>query len=105
MSRTEHTAVVGAGPIGNGIAQAFATQGHEVIFFDPDSQHLANAVRKIKANQRFKAENGLVHFDDIDPTIKDIQLAKTIKKTITGGKVCHRSRVRQSETEYVVPEY
>lgn len=86
MSRTEHIAVVGAGPMGNGIAQVFATKGHEVIFFDPDVQYLTSAVRKIRANLRFLAENGLVHVDDIDPTIERIRLGKSLKETITGAR-------------------
>lgn len=86
MSRTEHIAVVGAGPMGNGIAQVFATKGHEVIFFDPDPQYLNSAIRKIRVNLHFLADNGLVHVDDIDPTIERIRLGKNLKETITGAR-------------------
>jgi 3-hydroxybutyryl-CoA dehydrogenase len=86
MSRTEHIAVVGAGPIGNGIAQVFATKGHEVIFFDPDPQYLNAAIHKIRANLRLLAKNSLVHVDGIDPTIERIRLGKSLKETITGAR-------------------
>lgn len=72
--------------MGNGIAQVFATKGHEVIFFDPDSQYLNGAIRKIRANLRFLAENSLVHVDDIEPTIERIRLGKSLKETITGAR-------------------
>lgn len=86
MSRTEHIAVVGAGPMGNGIAQVFATKGHEVIFFDPDPQYLEGTIRKIRANLRFLAENSLVHVSDIEPTIERIRLGKSLEETITGAR-------------------
>ena len=86
MSRTEHIAVVGAGSMGNGIAQVFATRGHEVIFFDPDTQLLTGSVQKIRANLRFLAENGLGHMDDIDPTIERIRLGKSLKEAVTGAR-------------------
>jgi 3-hydroxybutyryl-CoA dehydrogenase len=86
MSRTEHIAVIGAGSMGNGVAQVFATRGHEVTFFDPDPQHLASAVRHIKANMRFLAENGLVHVDDIEPSIERIRLGRSLKESITGAR-------------------
>ena len=86
MSRTEHIAVVGAGPMGNGIAQVFATRGHEAIFFDPDPQFLNSAIRKIRANLGFLAENSLVHVDDIEPTIERIRLGKSLEETISGAR-------------------
>jgi 3-hydroxybutyryl-CoA dehydrogenase len=86
MSPTEHIAVIGAGPMGNGIAQVFATKGYDVLIFDPDPQYLNGAIRQIRANLRFLTENDLVQVDDIDPSIERIRLGKSLKETITGAR-------------------
>jgi 3-hydroxybutyryl-CoA dehydrogenase len=98
MSPTEHIAVIGAGPMGNGIAQVFATKGYDVIFYDPDPQYLNGAIRKIRANFRFLAENDFVQVDDIDPSIERIRLAQSLKEAITGARfvveaVAHKLRL------------
>lgn len=50
MNRAEHIAIIGAGLMGTGIAQAFAVAGHDVSLFDPDGEALARVPRTIARN-------------------------------------------------------
>lgn len=50
MTGTKHIAVIGAGLMGTGIAQAFAVAGHDVSLYDPDNEALARAPRTIARN-------------------------------------------------------
>jgi 3-hydroxybutyryl-CoA dehydrogenase len=53
-------AVIGAGLMGHGIAQEFAVAGYEVSLVDTDSEVLAGAVDRIRANLHKMVELGLV---------------------------------------------
>jgi 3-hydroxybutyryl-CoA dehydrogenase len=86
MSPTEHIAVIGAGPMGYGIAQVFATKGYDVLIFDPDPQYLSGAIRQIRANLCFLAEHGLVQADDIDPFLERIRLGQSLREAIKGSR-------------------
>ena len=52
MKQSLNVAVLGAGLMGHGIAQAFAASGHSVAISDPDSNTLASALGRIEANLR-----------------------------------------------------
>ena len=52
MKQSLNVAVLGAGLMGHGIAQAFAASGHSVAISDPDGNTLASALRRIEANLR-----------------------------------------------------
>ena len=43
MSKSEHIAIVGAGLMGHGLAQVFASKGHEVRLTDVNATVLAGA--------------------------------------------------------------
>jgi len=52
MKQPLNIAVLGAGLMGHGIAQAFAASGHSVAISDPDPNILASAIQRIEANLR-----------------------------------------------------
>lgn len=52
MSSASRIAIVGAGLMGKGIAQAFALAGHDVSLFDPDAETLAQAPESIADSLR-----------------------------------------------------
>ena len=52
MKQPLNIAVLGAGLMGHGIAQAFAASGHSVAITDPDPNILASAIQRIEANLR-----------------------------------------------------
>jgi len=45
-------AVIGAGLMGHGIAQAFVVAGHEVAIYDPDPGRREGVLTRVKANLR-----------------------------------------------------
>ena len=52
MKQPLNIAVLGAGLMGHGIAQAFAASGHSVAISDPDPSTLASTLQRIEANLR-----------------------------------------------------
>jgi len=52
MPAQARIAVVGAGLMGHGIAQVFATHGHGVDVYDPDGAVLAQVHDRIRGNLR-----------------------------------------------------
>lgn len=50
MKEKLSVAVLGAGPMGHGIAQVFAEFGHVVTVYDPDGEALASVSRRIETN-------------------------------------------------------
>ena len=57
-------AVIGAGTMGHGIAQVFATAGLQVALTDSDGETLGKAVRRIQANLETCIRCGLVDEDE-----------------------------------------
>jgi 3-hydroxybutyryl-CoA dehydrogenase len=49
---TDQVAIVGAGLMGHGLAQVFATAGHPVTIHDPDETALASSTDRIESNLR-----------------------------------------------------
>jgi 3-hydroxybutyryl-CoA dehydrogenase len=86
MARSEHIAVVGAGLMGHGIAQVFASRGHEVALTDTDGKVLACSLDRIRSNLRFMVENGIGTDDDIESAIENIRLKSDLKETVSGAR-------------------
>jgi 3-hydroxybutyryl-CoA dehydrogenase len=101
MSRTEHIAVIGAGSMGYGIAQIFATNGNEVILYDSDPAVLEEAVHHIRSNLIFLLNNKLFLAESIEPAMACIRQGSSLKETVTGARfvieaVDDELRVKQS---------
>ncbi len=65
---TSHIAVIGAGLMGHGIAQEFATAGYTVHLHDITHEKLATAQAQIERNLHLLAENGIITTEKIAPT-------------------------------------
>ena len=59
-------AVIGAGLMGHGIAQIFASRDYEVRLLDTTDEILAQAVENIRSNLTMMAQSGLVSDGEID---------------------------------------
>jgi 3-hydroxybutyryl-CoA dehydrogenase len=79
-------AVVGAGTMGNGIAQVFAQRGHGVTLRDLSEDILAAALAKIDKSLAKLAEKG-----KIEPQDRDAALARI--RTVTDLGACSESRL------------
>jgi len=72
-TESENIAVIGAGLMGHGIAQIFAVRGHTVCITDVDEAALRNAIRNVRANLVFLAENGIGEASAIDKVLSKIR--------------------------------
>jgi 3-hydroxybutyryl-CoA dehydrogenase len=84
--RSEHIAIVGAGPMGQGIAQVFASGGHEVILFDPDQYVLEEAIEEIRGNLTVLSKHGLCLQEEIESTLEQIKPASSLKKAVANAR-------------------
>ena len=65
--------VIGAGLMGHGIAQEFASAGYHVFMHDVTEAHLETARTQIENNLGVLAENGVIAKESIAPTLQRIQ--------------------------------
>lgn len=86
MARSEHIAVIGAGLMGHGIAQVFASRGHEVALTDVDEKVLAYSLDRIRSNLGFMVENGIGTDDDMESAIGNIRIEADLKETVSGAR-------------------
>jgi 3-hydroxybutyryl-CoA dehydrogenase len=66
MAYFERVAVVGAGTMGNGIAQTFAQHGSQVTLIDIDAKSLEKGLANIRASLDKFASKGTITKDDAD---------------------------------------
>jgi 3-hydroxybutyryl-CoA dehydrogenase len=86
MARSEHIAIIGAGLMGHGIAQVFASKGHEVALTDTNVMVLSGALERIRSNLDLMAENGIGARDDIEFAIENITLRSDLAETVSGAR-------------------
>ena len=70
-----HIAVIGAGLMGHGIAQEFASAGYHVRLHDVTDEHLQTARTQIEKNLGVLAENAIIEKGSIPSTLQRIQTA------------------------------
>ena len=68
-------AVIGAGLMGHGIAQEFASAGYHVRLHDVTDEHLQTAYTQIEKNLKVFAENAIIEEENIPSTLQRIQTA------------------------------
>lgn len=73
LDEISHIAVIGAGLMGHGIAQEFATAGYTVHLHDITDEKLGTAQAQIEKNLHLLAENGVITAEKIAPTQQRIQ--------------------------------
>ena len=81
-NRFATVAVVGAGLMGHGIAQLFATREVEVHLYDVDPQALSRALKNAAANLEAIAANGLIQSSEIGPIIERIRTHSSLDETV-----------------------
>ena len=68
-------AVIGAGLMGHGIAQEFASAGYHVLMHDVTDEQLQTARTQIEKNLDVLAENAIIEKDSVRSTLQRIQTA------------------------------
>ena len=79
MADIKNIAVVGAGLMGQGIAQVFATHGYRVGLTDVQEATLSDAIERIRSNLTLLAKHGIGARKDIEPILKRIHCTGDIK--------------------------
>jgi len=75
-------AVVGAGLMGHGIAQAFAQEGFQVNVTDLSESVLAGVKNKIRSNLETFAEEGLLNQSELERTLNRINVVKGLNEAV-----------------------
>ena len=78
----KNMAVIGAGTMGNGIAQSFAQSGYRVNLIDIDEIALNKALQTISKNLDRMLEKGVISNDQKTSTIKNITTYTDINKGV-----------------------
>ncbi len=80
-------AVLGAGTMGNGIAQVFAQHGHEVVLRDLEAAILERARQNVAKSLGKLHEKGKLRAEERDATLARIQLATDLGAAADSGLV------------------
>lgn len=83
--RIERVAVVGAGTMGGGIAQACAQAGFETRLFDSDSAALERALSAIQARLHKGAELGKIAAEAVAPALARLRAANDLALAVAGS--------------------
>lgn len=76
--------VVGAGLMGHGIAQLFASKGHEVMLTDVSDEVLGRALGEIRRGLTRMAEWGLAEKEDVEPAVCRIRVTTDLEQATRG---------------------
>ncbi|MCG9126016.1 3-hydroxyacyl-CoA dehydrogenase family protein [Candidatus Poribacteria bacterium] len=77
--KIENIAVIGAGLMGHGIAQEFASAGYPVQLHDITEEQLNSALIQIENNLQMLAENEIISNDNIPQTLDHIHTTTDLK--------------------------
>jgi 3-hydroxybutyryl-CoA dehydrogenase len=80
-------AVVGAGMIGPGIAQAFAAKDYQVCLLDIREDILSTALDNIRSNLTTMAEKGVVRESEVDGITSRIRTTTSIAEAVSGAQL------------------
>jgi hypothetical protein len=84
LDEIQHIGVLGAGLMGHGIAQVFASAGYPVNIFDVDAAALRAAKDRIAGNFKVFIELNLAQPDDVDRCLDRIRLCPSIEALCQG---------------------
>jgi 3-hydroxybutyryl-CoA dehydrogenase len=72
--------IIGAGMMGHGIAQIFATQSYNVTLLDVRQDLLSKAIENIRSNLTLLVQKGMGDPKEIEPTIQRIKTTLELKE-------------------------
>ncbi len=79
-------AVIGAGLMGHGLAQIFATKGCQVVLMDLKQDLLDKAIENIRSNLLLMSQNGIGTEQDIEPALQSITTTIDLKNAGEGAQ-------------------
>jgi 3-hydroxybutyryl-CoA dehydrogenase len=79
--------VIGAGMMGHGIAQIFATQNYDVTLLDVRQDLLSKAIENVRSNLILLAQKGIGDPKEIEPTIRRIKTTLDLKEAASEAQL------------------
>lgn len=95
-------AVIGAGTMGHGMAQAFAYAGYEVNMMSRTQETLDRAMSLIETSLETMAEAGLVDKNKIEETLERITTCRSIEEAAQGVDIAFETMVENKEAKIMV---
>lgn len=86
MPDSKGIAVIGAGLMGHGIAQIFASHGHRVSLLDVSDEILAKAIENIRANLTLMARSGIGRQEEIEPALGRIKPTRRMEEAAADAR-------------------
>jgi len=96
MDTIQNVTVVGAGTMGNGIAQVFATQGFQVVLADISKEALEKAIVSIRTSLDRMVKKEIIRGEEIELILGRIQTSDDLT-----GAVRHANLVVEAATEKI----
>jgi 3-hydroxybutyryl-CoA dehydrogenase len=84
MSQGKGVGVIGAGLMGHGIAQIFASRGYSVALMDVKEELLSKALEGVRSNLTLMAEKDIGRREDIDPVLSRIKTTVDMAEAVDG---------------------
>jgi len=86
INEIKNVSVIGAGLMGHGIAQIFATHGYSVILMDIKKELLSKAIEDIYSNLNLMVQKGIGDRKEIEPAIRRIRTTSDLEEAATGAQ-------------------
>jgi len=86
VKHIRNISVIGAGLMGHGIAQIFATRGYNVTMQDINNEALSKALQNIRFNLNLMVERGIGHREEIEPSIQRIKTTLDLEEAVSKAK-------------------
>ena len=85
VRRIRHTAVIGAGQMGHGIAQSFALAGFPVNLHDLNEERVRSGFEQIGENLNTFVAHGLATKEDADSALERITTTSDLERAVAGA--------------------
>lgn len=92
-------AVIGAGIMGHGIAQVFATAGYEVPVVDLSEEILDTAISHIRDNLKNMAGHGLIEESQVDEIVNRLKPTTKLEEAAADADILHEAIVEDVEAK------
>jgi 3-hydroxybutyryl-CoA dehydrogenase len=85
LSDVNKVAVFGAGTMGPGLAQVFATVGYEVSLYSRKQETLDRAMAVLKSNMQTFVEEGLLSAGVVEPALARVRATRSLEEAAAGA--------------------
>lgn len=85
LNDIKNVSVIGAGTMGHGIAQVFASKGYAVHLFDVKDEFLSKAIENIKSNLSMMKQEGLKLDDELETIVSRINKTTSMEQATAGA--------------------